>query len=252
MALRWSLAFLCLQDPAVRVRELGSDDVETRERAVRELAVLGTAAKGALEEAATSGDSEVALRARTLLRRLGPLRIAFGFDPAHGDSERPLPATLRFWGSDRAETVFYPAGLSVRIELLELRETPEPGPWSGRFGGRASTGCLLLESDFARVPAGGVHEKAEADLRGRPAEPLPAIRAANPEVDVWRVDPAGRYRILASYRFDREAYKRKCPKRCAGHDDPAKPWNLCLEGPLEAEEDFVIVRSRAPCGCGRR
>src|SRR5262245_37189561 len=62
------LAFLfALQDPAVLIERLGSDRVEDRAAAYRELEALGESARAGLERAARDGNEEQRAAARRLL-----------------------------------------------------------------------------------------------------------------------------------------------------------------------------------------
>ena len=62
------------EEIASLVRDLGSPRYKTRERASKRLWEIGQPARSALEAAAKSKDPEVAMRAETLLRRIGRKR----------------------------------------------------------------------------------------------------------------------------------------------------------------------------------
>lgn len=246
----WAALLLAQDAPVERwVAELGSEDIEVRERANAALAMLGPRARRALEAAARSKDAEVAARARALLAP--PLRLEFGFDPARGDGSGRLPLTLKVQAPPGHDAVYLPRGLTYGFELLELFDEPDDGRYGGGLGGRRQSPCALAESDFQVVPSGDPFERKLENLCGYPVTPARELRERYPEIGPWTVGTAGVYRVTARYRFDRQAYKSRCPNGCASHDDPSKPWNRCFEGDFTLQAKFVILKSDR-CGCGRR
>ncbi len=241
------------QEGSVRqwIEELGSDSIEVREKATRKLLETGATAKPYLEAAAATSDPEVSARARCVLNRLFPLRIAFDFDPARGDATKPLSFSIAFVATDEGGRLFHPAGLSYRVELLELRgEARGCCSWL-RGSGRWSSHCLLSDSDFVRLDPDEAHESRQEDVRGHSIEVSQDVLRKNPESRNWALGWPGRYRVTAEYRFSRKAYRDQCDKGCSGHDDPSMPWNRCPEASLRAQAEFVIVRGPERCPCGK-
>lgn len=153
-------------EEAARIRalvlELGADDFATRERASRELARIGEAARPALEEAARSSESsETQWRARQILRRLsGQTARPLGGEPAE-EPESPRNPLAPFLGEDAQE-------LHKRIaELMERMGQGAPGLPGGMespFGRQAyeveglrllkRLGMVMLEVDDTDDPTG--------------------------------------------------------------------------------------------------
>jgi hypothetical protein len=82
LALGWSAPTPAADPPkadaetiAKLIKQLGSDDFEAREKATKELEVIGTPALEALREAAKSGDPEVKLRATSILQTVEKLAV---------------------------------------------------------------------------------------------------------------------------------------------------------------------------------
>ena len=84
------------------------------------------------------------------------------------------------------------------------------------------------------------HEIRMDDLRGCGMDIDPPLLARFPMLDMAGVGLAGRYRLDYSYRFDRAAYTRRCPRNCPSHDDPAMPWNRAVTRPLDASAEFIL------------
>jgi len=218
------------------VARLADDDVEARERATQELIRAGDLARPALERAASSRDPELASRAQSILRAIGPMEIAV----ASGSKDDRVPVTWTLKNLGAEEEIYFMPGLLRRIVLLELFEdtmNARPGMFcfSGRYGP-----CLLDESDFLTVWIGENHEIRIDDLRSCGMDIDPPLMARFPELDMTGVSLAGRYRLEYSYRFDRAAYKRRCAKSCSSHDDPAMPWNRAVTRPLDASAEFIL------------
>jgi len=111
----------------------------------------------------------------------------------------------------------------VRLRVLdagghELR----PKLRQGRFGFRRA-GCLLEQHAFADVdPARAWGWSVSASLARFSYDPS--------FVTGWEIPGPGVYVLEATYEFDRAAFRERCREPgCAGHDDPAKPWNRALE-----------------------
>jgi hypothetical protein len=233
------------------VADLGNDDVEIRNRAVSELLRKGREARPALEAARSSPDLEVRERARFILSRTSPLQILLAFDPVRADANEPLNMSVRMINESDQEAVFFPAGLSSRIVLLQLFGEPREG--TVVFGGRSirRAGCQLSEDDFIRVAAGSGFCRELLPIRGREIDVSTEFRNQFPDICFWAADTAGLYRVVASYRYDRVAYKSRCNLACPDHDDPRKLWNRCFSQPLENDRSFTIAIGVERCGCDR-
>lgn len=257
--MRMALAALCLlsaspqEAPVSRlIDQLGDEDPDLRDRATAELLRRGEAARPALEKALSSPDVEVAGRAAWLLVRIAPCRVSL--DKKAFATSEAVPARLRILNTDGRERLYYGRGFDVRVDLLEVHEAPpqEGRRYCGRGWGRSSTGCALSGSDFEACGPGEDFEVPFPDLREvRGIGFVREILERYPEISLSNPSLAGRYRVTATYRFDRENYKRICPKSCKGHDDPRAPWNLCFDRDLEARAEFVLRRGAERCACGR-
>jgi hypothetical protein len=165
------------------VRLLGSDDVEARERAQKELLDLGAAAIPALERAAKEGEAETRARAGATLLRV---RRRVGFDEF---KKLDGPARWDRFRSDFAE----PLGAGVLARLSSVRLSLDPKRPASL-------------SDALKMPACGKPETEEAlpELDSRRADapwqflssktlgPSIVLRAATPEGGtMWRVRSEG-------------------------------------------------------------
>ncbi len=166
------LAALSLQDAVDRALErLGSDDVAERDRAERELALLGEAAAARVEERALGSDPELRARARAVLamiergRRLPPSLARRRPDLLRGD---PSLTELLSLDLDDGERAFF-ARRAARDRSLP------PNLWYTTVRGRA-----------------GASDLADAALRG----PSPAFRAYALAA-LQEADPAGAVRLAA-------------------------------------------------------
>lgn len=225
------------------IRDLGSDDVEVRERASAELRRRGPESRSALERARRSADAEIAARAREILESRVSLELDLDFEPVLTSLDEPLNASAKLINGTGDEIVGYPAGISARIVLLELFE--EPAELRCRFSRRSGcggrTGCTLSEDHFKRIAPGADLPRGLGDLRFRSIESSEELRAAHPAPLPGTLVAPGRYRVIATYTFDPGRYVRRCDLGCAAHFDPAKLWNRCVAGTLQAEAEFVIL-----------
>jgi len=234
------------------VADLADDDVEIRNWAMSELVRKGGKARPALEAARLSADVEMRERARLLLKRISPLQILFDFDPERADANQCLNLSIRLINESDEEVVFFCAGVSSRVELLELFDEPRDAMivFDGRSARRA--GCPLSEEDFVRVAAGGGFHRPIPPIHRREVEVSAEVRKAYPGISFWKAETAGRYRVVASYGFDRAAYKSRCTRECPDHDDPRKLWNRCSTQPLENDRSFTLAVGIERCACERR
>lgn len=248
--LRWAVMMGLMvlsrgSDPAQLIQDLGSDDIQVRDRAFTKLLRKGREARPFLEKACGSSDPEVRDRARFILRSTYPLQIEFEFDPQRADANRSLTMSIGLKNELDQEAVFFAGGLSSRIALLELFEEPQKaGPV---YGGRAprKAGCPLSEEEFVRVPSGGTFTQPHG-VGGREIEVEAKLRKDYPKISFWAISTAGRYRAVASYRYDPVTYKSRCNLGCPDHDDPRKLWNLCSGQALETARDFTVAAGVRP------
>jgi hypothetical protein len=233
------------------VADLGDDNVQIRDRAVSELLRRGREARAALEGARSSQDLEVRARARDILNRTSPLQILFEFDPERADANETLNLSLRLINESNEEAVFFSYGISTRIVLLQLFEAPREGTIVFDGCSIRRTGCRLSEDDFVRVAPGCGFRRSHRPIHTREADVGPEIRSRFPNIHFWKAELAGSYKVVASYRFDRAAYKSRCAKGCPDHDDPRKLWNRCSSYPTESERFFTIAVGVERCACER-
>jgi len=225
------------------IRDLGSDDVEVRERASAELRRRGPETRTALERARRSADPEISARAREILESRVSLELDLDFEQILTSLAEPLIASAKLINGTGDEIVAYPAGFSVRVVLLELFEEPAEVrcQFSRRYGCGGRAGCALSEDHFKRIAPGADLPRGFGDLRSRSIETSEELRAAHPAPLPGTLTAPGRYRVIATYTYDPRRYLGRCLRDCATHLDPAKPWNRCAARTLQTEAEFVIL-----------
>jgi hypothetical protein len=226
------------------VKKLADDRIEVREKAEAALRARGEAAVPALEAAAQSDSPEIAARARRILATLRPFRIIL----KDGRStlmakDQPIPITISLENTSTENLIVRNRHFDVDVRLLELFEAPpeEGRRRGGTFGGRSSTGCHLSPSDFVTLAPSESMSTAVSDLREHHGLEIDEeILKKHPKISVINPVLAGRYRVTARYRYDRDAYVKLCPKDCPGHRDPTAVWNRCPERSLETRIEFSL------------
>lgn len=250
MVLRLAIAALLLgafsQEPSIPrlVEQLASEDIETREHATEQLGRLGKTARPALLEALRSKDPEVALRAREILRRTDPLQLIRGFASPLSHGFSPLPLTLQLGNEDSRERIFCGRHLELGVWLIEAYEDLDLGPEPEPMWVSPGDACLLSEVDFLTLRPNETVDYRYADILGWNAIPSTEVSRLFGGSSTYTVGFPGRYRIVASYQHDREAYKRRCNRGCEGHDDPSRPWNRSFEASYFTSDEFVIQPQR--------
>ena len=222
------------------VRNLGSDDIDVRDSATKSLRDIGEPARSALERAAGSDDAEVASRATDLLRPLLRLRVECPSSVGLGEAIRVV---ARLSCGSLEEEVYFREGLEVRVILVETHEVPpqDGNRYGGRFQSRWSTGCNLKDDDFVQLRPGEQHELVIDDLRDhRNFGIADDVKAVYPLISVSSPTICGRYRVVATYSYDRRSYVGLCNKRCRDHDLASRLWNGCFDKSLRAEAEFVL------------
>ncbi len=107
------------------VRRLASRDWATRQRASWRLAQLGSRAKAALTEAASSGDTEVAWRARRLLDRIALAERGAASHAEARSASAKLSLLARLFGDEVAPN--QPTDLDALVRALASKDTSEAG-----------------------------------------------------------------------------------------------------------------------------
>lgn len=226
------------------IEQLADEDVARREEATAALQRAGGQARKQLEEAARSPNLERAGRADRLLWALHPLRVSIKVQDAGPVSkEKPVPAELRLRHPGPDTGVYLESGFKVTVWLVEPSEEPpqEGRRIHGSFGGRASSGCNLSESDFLRLDPGSEHSIRIDDLRTHWGFQIAkTVVEKYPKISLEAPTLAGRYKLVATYGYDRAKYIEGCTKGCRGHSKTEAAWNLSSDRPLQAEAEFVI------------
>lgn len=204
-------------------------EIEERAQAAAELVKLGEWAWPAIAE---SAEPEVAA-VRTAIART---RIRIEIDGTY-DAFR-----VTFRNGSFEDIRIHPAGLKWEVWLLEVfRDPPKLAKriyGSGEY--RTGESCLLRDSDFMLLKSGESWSQTIDARQSRGLKFAPELEEKYPWIALHAPGFPGRYRFVATYRFDAAEYKSKCGKGCAEHDQDDKPWNRCESAPRKAESEFEI------------
>ncbi|HXX93548.1 MAG TPA: hypothetical protein VEN81_07935 [Planctomycetota bacterium] len=226
------------------IEQLADEDVQRRDEATIELQRAGMKVHQELEEASHSSNPERAGRADRLLGILNRMRISIQVPNLERVPKgKPIPAELRILHPTSEGGFYFREGFTLTVWLLELQEEP---PQEGRLvhgtsNARAANGCALSTFDFIRLTPANEHVESIEDLRTRwEFEIAEKVLEKYPKISLEAPTLAGRYRLVATYGYDRAKYLELCSKGCREHSDPRAPWNRAIKTLPQAELEFVI------------
>ena len=241
MSLVLILGLLLQDDFARRLEEamthLSAEKIEARDAARKKLVELAKTDRKAARTVLkarweTEKDTEVKAAIGDVLSGLGPklddVTMEIVFPKAEVTASEAQSSKFKFkirvTNTDDAEAVLI---RHWTIEVLKgKKQKVDPSLAIGM--GRRAPECALAACGYLVVPPGKSVETEEG---------LARYFGDTEHMMGYTLTQEGEYTVRLTYRHARPG---RCFQNCADHADPAKPWNLALEGEKTFEAKLVV------------